>query len=55
MEIIKMTNHFSHTQKKDFKTVKPERSFFSNFIIQLHLNFFKNSDTKGTCICHIHV
>ena len=44
LEITKMTDHFSHThthQKKDFKTAKPERSFFfSNFIIQLHLNCF---------------
>ena len=37
LEITKMTDHFSHTQKKDFKTAKPEKSFFSNFIIQLHL------------------
>ena len=42
-------------QKKDFKTVKPERSFFSDFIIELHLNFFQNSDIQGTHICHIPV
>ena len=36
LEITKITN-FSHT-KKVFKTAKPERSFSSNFIIQLHLN-----------------
>ena len=53
LEITKMTDHFSHTQKKDFKTAKPERFFFSNFIIQLHLNFFQNSDTQETCIRHI--
>ena len=51
LEIAKMTTF--HTQKKDSKTAKPERSFFSNFIIQLHLKFFQNSDTQGKCIRHI--
>ena len=50
-----MTDHFSHTQKKDFKTAKPERSVFSNFIIQFHLNFFQNSNKQGMFICHIRV
>ena len=33
------THTHTHTQKY-FKTAKPERSFFSNYIIQFHLNFF---------------
>ena len=27
-EITKMTNHFSHTKKTDFKTAKAEKNFF---------------------------
>ena len=28
LEITKITDHFSHAHKKDFKTAKLERSFF---------------------------
>ena len=31
VEITKMTDHFSHTQKKDFQTARAERSFFLLF------------------------
>ena len=56
LEIAKMTDHFSHTQKKRIlKLPSLKDLFFSNFTIQLHLNFFQNSDTQGTCIGHIRV
>ena len=45
---------FTH-KKKILKLSNLKDLFFSNFIIQLHLNFFQNSDTQGMCIHHIRV
>ena len=45
-----------HTHKKRIlKLPNLKDLFFSNFIIQFHLNFFQNSDIEGTCIRHIRV
>ena len=53
LEITKMTDCFSHTKKGVLKLPNLKHLFFLIFVIQLHLNFFKNSDTQGTCILHI--
>ena len=56
LEITKMADHFSHTKKRILKLPKLKDLFFcSNFIIQIHLNVFQNSNTQGTCIRHIRI
>ena len=45
---------FTH-KKRILKLLNLKDLFFSNFVIQLYLNFFQNSDNQGTCIRHIRV
>ena len=53
-KLQKWPTAFHTHKKKGFWNCQSWKIFFSsNFIIQLHLNFFQNSDTQGTCFRHI--